>query len=179
MTGSVSEELPVELVLAVSENGVIGLGNALPWDLPDDLQHFKRTTMGCPVLMGRKTFDSVGRPLPGRTNLILTRDPDWSAPGVEVFTAVEPAIERARQQAMLDGARALCVVGGAEIYRLCLPYANRAVVTQVHGQVEGDTYFDLSLLSGWREVSRQRVETAGRNSHDFSVVELEKAESVG
>ncbi|MEL0038636.1 MAG: dihydrofolate reductase, partial [Halieaceae bacterium] len=157
MTDPVSEELPVELVLAVSENGVIGQGNALPWDLPDDLQHFKRTTMGCPVLMGRKTFDSVGRPLPGRTNLILTRDPDWSAPGVEVFTAVEPAIERARQQAMLDGARALCVVGGAEIYRLCLAYANRAVVTQVHGQVEGDTYFDLSLLSGWREVSRQRV----------------------
>ncbi|MGB0379370.1 MAG: dihydrofolate reductase [Luminiphilus sp.] len=178
MTDPVSEELPVELVLAVSENGVIGQGNALPWDLPDDLQHFKRTTMGCPVLMGRKTFDSVGRPLPGRTNLILTRDPDWSAPGVEVFTAVEPAIERARQQAMLDGARALCVVGGAEIYRLCLPYANRAVVTQVHGQVEGDTYFDLSLLSGWREISRQRVEAAGRNSHDFSVVELAKSESV-
>jgi dihydrofolate reductase len=80
---------------------------------------------------------------------------------------------------MLDGARALCVVGGAEIYRLCLAYANRAVVTQVHGQVEGDTYFDLSLLSGWREVSRQRVEAAGRNSHDFSVVELEKSESIG
>ncbi len=82
MTGPVADELRVELVLAVSENGVIGQGNALPWDLPDDLRHFKRTTMGCPVLMGRKTFDSVGRPLPGRTNLILTRDPDWSAPGV-------------------------------------------------------------------------------------------------
>lgn len=92
MAATEAGELPVELVLAVSENGVIGRGNALPWDLPDDLQHFKRTTMGCPVLMGRRTFDSVGRPLPGRTNLILTRDPDWRAPGVEVFQDIEDAI---------------------------------------------------------------------------------------
>ncbi|MBL6696676.1 MAG: dihydrofolate reductase [Luminiphilus sp.] len=177
MAATEAGELPVELVLAVSENGVIGRGNALPWDLPDDLQHFKRTTMGCPVLMGRRTFDSVGRPLPGRTNLILTRDPDWRAPGVEVFQDIEDAIERARQQALLDDARALCVVGGAEIYKLSLPYANRAVVTQVHGDVQGDTFFDLSLLLGWREVSRHRVEAGDRNSHDFSVVELVKSES--
>ena len=88
------ENVPVILVLAVSENGVIGRGNALPWDLPDDLQHFKRATMGCPILMGRKTFESVGRPLPGRTNLVLTRDSAWQAAGVSVFASVDEALAR-------------------------------------------------------------------------------------
>ena len=91
--------LPVVLVLAVSENGVIGRGNALPWDLPDDLQHFKKATMGCPILMGRKTFESVGRPLPGRTNLVLTRDSTWQAPGVTVFSSVDKALALAEAQA--------------------------------------------------------------------------------
>ena len=164
--------LPIVLILAVSENGVIGRGNSLPWDLPDDLQHFKRVTMGCPVLMGRKTFESVGRPLPGRTNIVLTRDPEWSAPGVEVFQDLAIAIGRAEQQAVLDGAPALCVIGGAEIYRLCLPLADRVVLTEVHGVVAGDAYFDREMQSSWRELSRTRHGADERNSHDFSVVEL-------
>ncbi len=178
MTGAMSEQesdhLPVTLVLAVSENGVIGRGNALPWDLPDDLQHFKRVTMGCPVVMGRKTFDSVGRPLPGRTNIVLTRDLTWEHPGVVVVRDADAAIERAEQQALLDGAPALCVIGGAEIYRLFLPLADRIVLTEVHGEVSGDAFFDLALLGDWQETKRERFEGGERNSHDFSVVEFER-----
>ena len=168
-------EVPVVLVLAVSENGVIGEGDALPWDLPDDLKHFKRATLGCPVVMGRKTFESVGRPLPGRTNLVLTRDSDWQAAGVEAFGDVHGALQRAEAQAIIDDARAICVVGGAEIYRLCLPRADRVLLTEVHGRVSGDTFFDLALLADWTEVSRERHPAGQHNSHDFSVVELARS----
>lgn len=168
-------EVPVVMVLAVSENGIIGRGDALPWDLPDDLRHFKRATMGCPVVMGRKTFDSVGRPLPGRTNLVLTRDRGWGAAGVESFVTVDAALKRAEAQSVIDGSSAICVVGGAEIYRLCLPFADRVLLTEVHGHVTGDTHFDLALLGDWEEVSRQRHEAGGKNSHDFSIVELARS----
>lgn len=169
---STASGLPVIMVLAVAENGVIGRGDALPWDLPDDLQHFKRATMGRPVLMGRKTFESVGRPLPGRTNIVLTRDPDWRAPGVEVFQSLDAALARADQQAELDGADAVCVIGGAEIYRLCLACVDQVLLTMVHGAVEGDVSFDLGLLADWVEVSRQRHPAGSDNSHDFSIVKM-------
>jgi len=165
-------DIPIVLVLAAAENGAIGRNNGLPWDLPDDLKHFKQTTMGCPVLMGRKTYESVGRPLPGRTNLVLTRDPTWQTPGVQVCSTLDEAVSRANHQAVLDGAPALCVIGGAEIYRLCLPAADRIVLTQVHGEVVGDAFFDLGALSGWREVQRANYPAGNSNSHDFSVVHL-------
>lgn len=166
--------LPLVMVLAVAENGVIGRGRSLPWDLPDDLQHFKRTTLGRPVLMGRKTFESVGRPLPGRLNIVITRDPNWSAPGVRAVQSLDDAVALATDQALLDGADALMVIGGAEIYRLALPRVQRIVLTEVHGAVDGDAFFDLSQLVDWREVSRERFVGGERNSHDFSVVELER-----
>ena len=169
------ENVPVILVLAVSENGVIGRGNALPWDLPDDLQHFKRATMGCPILMGRKTFESVGRPLPGRTNLVLTRDSAWQAAGVSVFASVDEALARAEAQALIDGSPGICVVGGAEIYRLCLSRADRILLTLVHGDVSGDATFDLAVLRDWHEESREHFEGGSRNSHDFSVVEFARS----
>ena len=168
-----SDSLPVSLVVAVADNGVIGRGNALPWDLPDDLQHFKRTTMGRPIVMGRKTFESIGRPLPGRLNIILTRDPSWTAHGVSVASSIEQAIDLAEGQAFIDGADSVMVIGGAEVYRQALPFASRAFVTRVHGQVEGDAFFDLDEIASWREVARERVPAGGRNSHDFSVIRLE------
>lgn len=164
--------LPVIMVLAAGENGVIGRGDALPWDLPDDLQHFKRTTMGRPVLMGRKTFESVGRPLPGRTNIVLTRDPQWRAPGVDVFQDLNEALARAEQQAVLDGADAVCVIGGAEIYRLCLACVDQVVLTLVHGDVDGDVRFDLELLADWVEISRHHHAAGDQNSHAFSIVKM-------
>lgn len=166
--------IPVVLVLAVAENGVIGRDNALPWDLPDDLKHFKQTTMGCPVLMGRKTYESVGRPLPGRTNIVLTRDAAWHVPGVEVYTSLDEALERAHQQAVVDSAPALCVIGGAEIYRLCFSAADQIVLTLVHGDVTGDAFFDLSAIAEWREVERHDYCAGDRNSHDFSIVNLSR-----
>ena len=168
-----SDSLPVSIVVAVADNGVIGRGNALPWDLPDDLQHFKRTTMGRPIVMGRKTFESIGRPLPGRLNIVLTRDPSWTAHGVSVASSIEQAIDLAEGQAFIDGADSVMVIGGAEVYRQALPFASRAFVTRVHGQVDGDAFFDLDEIASWREVARERVPAGGRNSHDFSVIRLE------
>lgn len=167
-----ADTLPLVLVLAVAENGVIGRQQALPWDLPDDLQHFKRVTMGRPVLMGRKTFEAVGRPLPGRTNIVITRNAQWSAPGVRVVGTLDDAIELASEQAMIDNADALMVIGGAEIYQLALPLAQQVVVTEVHGTVNGDAYFDRGQLAGWQELSREFHPAGERNSHDFSVVVL-------
>lgn len=171
---SVPDHLPIVMVLAAAENGVIGRGDALPWDLPDDLQHFKRVTLGRPIIMGRKTFDSVGRPLPGRTNIVITRDPSWRASGVVAVQSLAEAIARAEQQALLDGADAVMVVGGAEIYCLALPQADRILLTRVHGSVAGDAYFDLSPLRHWRELHRQSVAAGDRNSHDFTIIEYGK-----
>ncbi len=168
------DHLPVVLVLAVAENGVIGRGDALPWDLPDDLQHFKRSTLGRPIIMGRKTYDSVGRPLPGRTNIVVTRDPAWAAEGVVAVLSLADAIVRAEQQALLDGADAVMVVGGAEIYRLALPQADRIVLTRVHGEVSGDAYFDLEQLCNWQEIRRQSVARGAHNSHAFTIIEYAK-----
>ena len=168
-----SDSLPVSIVVAVADNGVIGRGNALPWDLPDDLQHFKRTTMGRPIVMGRKTFESIGRPLPGRLNIILTRDPSWTASGVSVASSIEQAIDLAEGQAFIDGADSVMVIGGAEVYRQALPFASRAFVTRVHGHIDGDAFFDLDEIASWREVALERVPAGERNSHDFSVIRLE------
>ena len=172
-----SDSLPVAIVVAVADNGVIGRGNALPWDLPDDLQHFKQTTMGRPIIMGRKTFESIGRPLPGRLNIILTRDSTWHTPGVSVATSMEQAIEIAERQALIDGAHSVVVIGGAEVYRQALPFTSRVFLTRVHGNVHGDAFFNLDQIESWRELSRIEVSAGERNSHDFSVIELENTQS--
>ena len=163
----------VVLVLAAAENGVIGLGDSLPWDLPDDLQHFKRTTLGHPIIMGRKTFDSVGFALPGRRNLVITRDREWRHDGVLVCHSLDEALERAFEQALIDGADAVMVVGGAEIYRLALPRADKIWLTLVHGEVSGDITFDLDCLLDWHEISARRFDAGHGNSHDFTITELQ------
>ena len=167
-----TNDVPVVLVLAAAENGVIGRGDVLPWDLPDDLQHFKRTTLGHPIIMGRKTFESVGFALPGRRNLVITRDPAWRHDGVLVSHSLDEALERAFEQALIDGADAVMVVGGAEIYRLALPRADKVVLTRVRGQVAGDVVFDLDLLAGWKEVETAHYAAEEGNSHPFTLVEL-------
>ena len=173
-----SDSLPVAIVVAVADNGVIGRGNALPWDLPDDLQHFKRTTMGRPIIMGRKTFESIGRHLPGRLNIILTRADAWQAAGGSVATSMEKAIDIAEGQAMIDGADSVMVIGGAEVYRQALPFTSRVFLTRVHGKVHGDAFFDLGQIALWRELSRLEISAGERKSHDFSVIELENTETI-
>jgi len=157
----------LSLLVAVAENGVIGRDNALPWRLPDDLKRFKALTMGKPILMGRSTFESIGRALPGRTSLVLTRSPAWSAAGVTVVHSLEEAIARAA------GAEELLVIGGAQVYALALPRAARIYLTRVHASVSGDTRLPELGRAAWREVSRAEHPPDALHAHamTFSVLE--------
>jgi len=157
----------IALLVAAAENGVIGRESSLPWKLPADLKRFKSLTMGKPMLMGRKTFESIGKALPGRTSLVLTRSGSWSAPGATVVHSLEEAIERAR------GAAELVVIGGAQIYGLALPRAERIYLTRVHARVSGDTVLPELEAGAWREVSREEHAADARHAYamTFSVLE--------
>jgi dihydrofolate reductase len=162
------------LVVAVAENGVIGRDGELPWHLPADLQHFKRSTLGKPILMGRKTHESIGRALPGRLNLVLTRQADYSAPGCEIVHSLDEAEARAAA----DGAGELMVIGGAGLYREALARAQRILLTRVHADFEGDTRLPEFDLAEWSERSRCRREADAANPVSMSFVELvRRAES--
>ena len=147
-------DIKVSLVVAMARNGVIGRDNQLPWHLPGDLKYFKSVTMGKPIVMGRKTYDSIGRPLPGRTNIVITRS-DWGVEGVEVVNSVNAAIALAKDVAKRDGVDEVMVMGGGEIYRQTLPLADRLYITEVDAEVEGDAYFPEFDVSQWREQQRQ------------------------
>lgn len=125
------------LIVAQAENRVIGLNNEMPWHLPEDLQYFKRVTLGEPIIMGRKTFESIGRPLPGRTNIVITRQTDWCADGAQVVASLEAAIECATQESPEE----IMVIGGAQIYEASLPLVDRVYLTQIHQSFEGDAFF--------------------------------------
>lgn len=157
----------VTLVVAVADNGVIGRAGDLPWRLPDDLKRFKQTTLGKPVLMGRKTWDSIGRPLPGRRNIILSTRPGFTAAGADVFPSLEAALKACA------GDSEIMIIGGAEIYRAALPLATRIHLTRVHAAPEGDTVLDLPL-DGWRELSREDHPADDRHAHAFAFVTLER-----
>mgnify|MGYP000341663956 FL=1 len=154
--------MPLHLIYARSRNNVIGKNGDLPWHLPEDLAHFKRTTLGCPVLMGRKTWESIPakfRPLPGRANLVITRQKDWQADGAFVVHSLEEGIALALAHCP-DG-KDLWVMGGAEIYAQAAPIANEAVVTEIEATYEGDA-FAPELSAAWQEVSREsHVSTTG------------------
>lgn len=124
------------IIVAIARNRVIGRDGKLPWHLPSDLLHFKKTTMGYPLIMGRKTFDSIGRPLPGRDNIVLTRDKNLRIPGCLIMHSVEDAIEHCRDQ------EKAFIIGGGDIFRLALPYTDTLIVTALNRDVEGDVYFD-------------------------------------
>lgn len=150
MTGA---EQDIFLIYARADNGVIGRDNALPWRLPADLKRFKALTMAKPMVMGRKTFESLPGLLPGRRHVVLTRDAKWQAEGAEVAATVEQALD-------LAGPGEVAIVGGAEIYRLFLPLANRVELTEVHGQFAGDTVMP-PLGAEWHEVQREEHEAQG------------------
>jgi dihydrofolate reductase len=140
----------------------------LPWHLPDDLKHFKALTLGKPVLMGRKTYDSIGKPLVDRPNIVLTRNLGWEAPRVIVVHSLDEALRRARP------ATELMVIGGADIFALCLPLAVRIHLTQVHSDMPGDTYFQLPSRADWREVAREEHAADARHAAAFSFQTLER-----
>ena len=158
----------------MSSNGVIGRNNELPWRLPGDLRYFKRITLGKPVLMGRKTWESIGRPLPGRANIVITRQAGYAAQGAQVVKTIDEALELATAAAVDAGAEELMVIGGAEIYRLALPRASRLYVTEVHAEVEGDAFFPAWDRSEWTEVRRERAPRAASEPFDYSFVVYER-----
>jgi dihydrofolate reductase len=142
---------PVCLVVAMAENRVIGRDGGLPWKISEDLRFFKRITMGKPILMGRKTYISIGRPLPGRSNIVITRDTNFTAHGVKVAHDLEAAIKLAQGENPAE----IMIIGGAEIYGLALPRADRIYLTEVHADIEGDARFPEFDRNDWQEVARE------------------------
>lgn len=133
--------MEISLIAAVARNGVIGRGNSIPWHIPSDFAHFKRTTMGKPMLMGRKQFESVGTALPGRANIVITRQPDYKADGIETVPGLEAGLKRAKEIAEQTGAREIMVIGGGEIYAQAMDFATRLYISHVDLAPEGDVYF--------------------------------------
>lgn len=167
----------VALIWAMARNGVIGRDNKLPWYLPEDLKYFKRVTTGKPVIMGRKTYDSIGRPLPNRTNIVVTRDASLSLPGVKVVTSLEDALDIAQAESVISDVDEVIVMGGAEIYAQALPHADRLYVTLVHAEVEGDAVFPTIDLEEYRELAREDFNAEGPNPYNYSFVVYERPEA--
>ena len=156
----------VTLVVARARNGVIGRGNALPWHLPEDLKHFRRLTIGHPIVMGRRTHESIGRVLPGRRNIVVSRTPGWHADGVEVAASLDEALARCA------GCPEAFVVGGAQLFRAAWPLADRAVFTEIDADFDGDVRLDAPDAARWRAV--QRDEAIGANGLRYAVVTYER-----
>lgn len=168
------KDIHLSLFVAIAENGVIGRDNAMPWRLSEDLKYLKRMTMGKPILMGRKTWESFPkRPLPGRPNLVVTRDADYDAPGGEVFCSTEDAIARGEVLARELDVDEIMVLGGGQIYDALLERATRIYLTEVHDTPDGDTRFEFDR-AGWREVSRERHEKGEKDTSAYSFVVLER-----
>ncbi|MFY9692811.1 MAG: dihydrofolate reductase [Xanthobacteraceae bacterium] len=166
--------MDIVLVAAVAENGVIGRGNGLPWRLKSDMAHFRACTMNKPVVMGRKTYLSIGKPLKGRTTIVVSRDPAFAAPGVLVAPNLDDALAAARGDALRRGADAIIVAGGGDIYIQALPLATHLAITEVHKPVEGDAYFPVIDPLVWREVSRSEQQPAADDEASFAFVDYER-----
>ncbi len=158
----------LSIIVAVADNGVIGSGNQLPWRLPDDLKRFKALSLGKPIAMGRKTFDSIGRPLPGRLNIVISRQPRLEIPGCTVVTSIDAAIAAA------EPASEIVIVGGADIYRQVLPRVQVIHLTRVHAEVEGDVLFPELKARQWREVAKEYHPADERHAHAFTFSTLER-----
>jgi dihydrofolate reductase len=165
----------IVLVVAVSENGVIGRGNALPWRLNSDLRQFRAVTTGKPVVMGRKTFLSIGKPLRERTNIVVSRDRTFAAPGILVAPSFDAALAAARGDALRRQAAEIIVAGGADIYAQAMPLAARILVTYIHGAVEGDTYFPAIDGRIWQEIARDERTAAEGDDAAFAYVTYQRA----
>lgn len=161
--------MKVVLVAAVAENGVIGADGGMPWRLKSDLAHFRRLTINKPVIMGRKTWQSIGRPLPQRTNIVITRDTAFTAHGALVVPSVEAALDAAREDAAARGTDEIMVIGGSDIFLATLPVADRLEITHVHATPEGDVRFPPIDSAVWQEVSRRKHPGGPNDSADFSV----------
>ncbi len=161
--------MKISLIVAMSSNRVIGLNGQMPWHLSADLQRFKQTTMGKPIMMGRKTFDAIGRPLPGRENLIISRNSEYSAPNCRSFTSIESGLTYA------SGCEELFVIGGATLYEALLPAADYLYLTLINRQFEGDTYFPEVDFASWREISREDIVDDPHVDYSYSFIKFESS----
>lgn len=155
----------LSLIVAAGKNNVIGVDNELPWRLSADLQYFKRTTLGKPVIMGRKTWESLGRPLPGRRNIVVSRNENYVAEGAETVTTLDAAIA-----GIAKGTEEIMVIGGAQIYALALPMASRVYLTEVDAEVDGDAFFPVLPTEQWQEASREGYTADDKNEHNYQFV---------
>lgn len=158
----------ISIIVAADENWLIGKQGSLPWKLPADLKHFRDLTTGNAVIMGRKTYDSIGRPLPNRTNIILSKNANLNIPGCVVVRSIEEAL-----RAVPDD-KEIFIMGGAEIYKQFLPFAQKICLTRVHHRFEGDIFFPKPGLSEWTEIERQDFKTDDKNLYDYSFITLER-----
>jgi dihydrofolate reductase len=162
--------MEIVLVAAIGENRVIGRDNGLPWRLKSDLKHFRAVTMGHPILMGRRTYLSVGRPLPGRTNIVISRDPEFAAPGIVAAPSLTAALETARGDALRRGANAIMVTGGAGLFAETMALADRLEITRVHLSPDGDTLFPEIDPQMWREAARVAHPVGPEDDAAFDVI---------
>lgn len=160
----------ISLIWAMDENRVIGKDNQLPWHLPEDLKFFKRTTMGNPIAMGRKTHESIGRPLPGRENIIITRSGDYNSEGCTVLHSVEEFISYSETLAAAE----IFVIGGAEIFHSIFPYADRLYITKIHHAFLGDTYFPDIDMDEWKQIFHEPGIKDERNPYDYEFLIYER-----
>lgn len=158
------------MIVAMASNRVIGRNNKLPWYLPGDLQYFKAVTMGKPIVMGRKTYESIGKPLPGRLNIVVTRDHSWQAKNVSICHSIEDAYQLASSQSEIDGQEELMIIGGDQIYSSCLASVDRLYLTKVHADIEGDAFFPEVDWSQWKEIRREDFAAEDPNPYDYSFI---------
>ena len=166
--------MKIALIAAYAQNQVVGIDNKLPWHLPEDLKYFKACTTGKAIIMGRKTYESIGRPLPNRTNIVISRSSDYAPEGVKVVNSLDAAIELAAAVNEINGIDEIMVIGGAMIYEMALPKADRLYLTHVHAKVEGDAYFPEVDFSNWRETQRADYAASETNPYDYSFVVYDK-----
>ena len=147
--------MKIAMIAAVAQNNAIGINNKLPWYLPGDLRYFKAVTMGKPIIMGRKTFESLGKPLPGRTNIVMTRDPEWVSDNVRVVATLDEALALASSIAEIDGVSEVMIIGGEQIYQQALPKTDRLYLTRVGQSFAGDAFFPELVPQEWIEFARE------------------------
>ncbi|SBS34200.1 Dihydrofolate reductase type 3 [Marinomonas aquimarina] len=157
----------LSLIVAMSTNRVIGINNSLPWHLPNDLKYFKQATMGKPIVMGRNTFESIGKPLPGRRNIVISRNPDYQPEGVDVVRSLDEAIRLGEDICLVDGQEEVMIIGGAQIYSLALERADRLYITHVDAEIEGDAFFPEVAWNNYEKIGEEAFPAEGPNPYDY------------
>lgn len=170
-------ETPLALIVAAAKNRVIGFQNAMPWYLPNELSHFKTATLGKPLIMGRNTFESIGRPLPGRTNIVVSRNAEFQHAGIKKADSLAAALKIADAQAIVDGAPEIMVIGGEQIYRQFLPLAKVLYLTQVDATPQGDAFFPEINLNDWQQTSCESFPAQEGNRYAYNIYRLERKTS--